>query len=153
MAPNGMILMIWGPVSIRRNDLHALSQSGVLAKWAAVMVPGTAAYYLYGDSIYPWRTHLRSRHGAPAGPLHREDKAMSSCRQLIENGFGLMDIFWLYLTNKQKLMAGFPVKEIFFCKALFTNIYLLFYEGQTSTRFSCLPGVGDSENWLAQYMA
>ena len=50
MAPNGMILMIWGPVSIRRNDLHALSQSGVLAKWAAVMVPGTAAYYLYGDS-------------------------------------------------------------------------------------------------------
>jgi hypothetical protein len=90
MAPNGMILMIWGPVSIRRNDLHALSQSGVLAKWAAVMVPGTAAYYLYGDSIYPWRTHLRSRHGAPAGPLHREDKAMSSCCQLIENGFGLM---------------------------------------------------------------
>ena len=47
-------------------------------------------------------------------------------------------------------MAGFPVKEIYFCKALFTNIYLLFYEGQTSTRFSCLPGVGDSEHWLAQ---
>jgi len=63
MAPNGMILMIWGPCTVRRNDLHALAMSAVLQKWSAAMIPGHVLYVLYGDSIYPWRPELRFHNG------------------------------------------------------------------------------------------
>jgi hypothetical protein len=141
MGPNGMILLIWGPCSVRHNDLYALDRSGVLGKWGAVMVPGLRHYVLYGDSIYPWRQYLRSRHGAPVGPLHVEDMAMSSCRQLIENGFGLADILFPYLSNPSaiKLMRGFPVRELYFSKMLFANFYIMLNHGQTSARFGLQP--------------
>jgi hypothetical protein len=116
MGPDGMILFIWGPASARRNDLYALDKSGILAKWAAVMVPGHAHYVMYGDSIYPLRQHLRSRHGAAAGILKLEDQAMSSGRQSIENGFGLADSLFPVFSNPRriKLMSGMPVRDIYF---------------------------------------
>lgn len=38
MGPDGMALFIWGPASVRRNDLYALDKSNILLKWAAAMV-------------------------------------------------------------------------------------------------------------------
>ena len=38
VGPDGMILFMWGPTSVRHNDLFALDRSGILAKWAAGMV-------------------------------------------------------------------------------------------------------------------
>jgi hypothetical protein len=141
MAPNGMILMIWGPCSCRHNDLYSLDKSGVLDKWMKAMPTGHQIYLLYGDSIYPWRPGLRSRHGAPVGDLHKQDVAMSSCRQLIENGFGLADTEFPYLStpSSMKIMSGMPIKELYFCKMYLTNLLLCLYEGQTSLRFACSP--------------
>ena len=149
MGADGMTLFVWGPASVRRNDLFALGKSQILVKWAAVMVPGVSAYVLYGDSIYPLRTHLRSKHGAVAGPLKLEEDSMNSCRVSIENGFSLADQLFPFLSwpSNIKLMSGTPVREIYLCKYLFTNMYSCLYGNQSSGRFALNPPT------LESYMA
>jgi hypothetical protein len=96
---------------------------------------------MYGDSIYPWRPYLRSRNGAPAGQLLIDDHAMSSVRELIEHGFGAADQLWPWLSDPSslRLMSGFPVQSIYFCKMYFTNLYLCLYHGLTTDRTGVQP--------------
>jgi hypothetical protein len=62
--PNGMTADIWGPLSLRRSDLWMLRQSNLNARLRHCQrfVPAIHQKCTYGDSIFPWNSHIRSNH-------------------------------------------------------------------------------------------
>ena len=90
-APNGMTMWVYGPGSLRQNDLWMIGRSGLNIVMMIIQtrlgIPDALHKLIYGDSIYVWMTHVRSRHGVYGTPNQRaEDKAMSAC--------SLRDYFW-----------------------------------------------------------
>ena len=60
--PNGMNFYVWGPVSIRHNDLYTYSRSEVNENLCRLQAGEQRQYKAYGESAYYPDTHLRTRH-------------------------------------------------------------------------------------------
>jgi hypothetical protein len=141
-APDGFTIASYGPLSTRRNDLDPLRKSGVNDKFAALQVGIPQQYVMYGDGIYPQKSHLRSRHNVPTGPLRVQDVAMASCRESIEWHYGQADSLFKYMTNPRRLQIKdqhMPLKELYFCRLLLRNCHVSLYHNQTSQKFDCVP--------------
>jgi hypothetical protein len=140
-GPNGLTLQAFGPASMRQNDLWVVSRSGLnndLARVQAAIVPAHAQKVVYGDSIYVWMTHVRSRHGDGGTPQQlSEDRALSSCREAIEHNYGEADQLFPYMSYKPnlKVASNQPLGDIYFTKLLFRNLYVCLYGNKTSARF------------------
>jgi hypothetical protein len=152
-GPNGMCLHIWGPSSMRHNDLWCLNESGVNTKFAAVQehLPPENQKSMYGDGIYPIRSHLTSRHHNPVNlQQESENKAMNSCRESIEHDYGQGHELFPFLNYNAnlKLASGTPVAEIYFAKDLFRNLHVTLYSNVTGSRFKNV-----STPTLEQYLA
>lgn len=61
--PCGLSGDMWGPGACRHNDLWLLLESDINNKMAEAQEGNRLQYFMYGDAIYPRRSHLRSRHG------------------------------------------------------------------------------------------
>jgi hypothetical protein len=132
-----MTMNAFGPASLRHNDLWMVGRSGINGVMAHIQMGRLLQKLIYGDSIYVWMTHLRSRHGNGGTPREQaEDKALSSCRQLIEHNYGESDQLFPYLTYKHnlKILAGTPLGSIYFTKLLFRNLYVCLYGNKTWER-------------------
>jgi len=81
--PNGMNFHVWGPVSVRHNDLYTLSHSNVNDLLRDVQLGRDRQYKIYGDSAYYPDTHMRCRHDYDDLTYReiKENKAMPSCRE------------------------------------------------------------------------
>jgi hypothetical protein len=143
-SPDGMTMHAYGPGSMRHSDLWFLGRSGINTKFAILQahLPANRQKKMYGDSIYPFMSHLRSRHGPNnATPQQRsEDLALSSCRETIEHSYGEASQLFPYLNYHEKLkISNQPVGAIYFTKLLFRNMYNCLYHNNTSKRFRCPP--------------
>jgi hypothetical protein len=146
----------WGPVSMRENDIWMANHSTINGKLAAAQHSNAKQFFAFGDSIYVPDTHIRRRHGAAEGhpnkdQLDREDHALNSVREFVENHFGQLDQLFPYTCSKMhnKIGSTMPIKEISFCRALLRNCHVCLYENQTSKRFGLEPP--SLENYFSYY--
>ena len=98
---HGFTIDLFGPTSVRKNDLKLLANSHINARVAALY----GIFCLYGDSIYPRMSNLKSawkqRNQTPQQKL--ENKTMKSVRISIEWSYGAVSNLFHYLRNIDKL--------------------------------------------------
>lgn len=148
-TPDGLTMFIYGPTSLRHNDLHSLLHSNINTEMYFVQrhMPGIQHKLMYGDSIFPWRTHLRARHNAPAGDADKRkkdiiDRAMSSGRQMVEHHYGEAGNLFPFMRYKYKIkIQKMNLKGLYIGKMLLRNMYVCLYGNKTSKRFECTPPV------------
>ena len=136
---------LWGPGSCRHSDIWFLLESDINNRMAAIQEGHDLQYFMYGDAIYPWRTHLRSRH-APHGAVNAppefraQDRGMTACREAIEWSFQEADLLFPFMTYKEKMkVRGILLREIYFTKSLLRNCYNCLYHSKASKYFGCTP--------------
>lgn len=149
--PNGMNFHVWGPVSIRRCDLFTLSASDINELIANLQVGDLYQFVMYGDSIYPWDTHLRARHVGDNLTARQilENRMMSSCRETIEWDYGNVGYMWKLLDYKHGLkIRTMPIGKLYLTAMILRNAYVTMNGCQTSTFFRLLPP--SFFDWVAQ---
>jgi hypothetical protein len=147
-APDGLALFCWGPVSIRHNDLYMLWHSALndhVFQAQAHVLPVGMRKVMYGDSIFPWRSCLRSPFHASAVAANKVwkdkvDKAMSSARECVEHHYGEADMQWPFMAYSAKLkIVNMDLASLYTCKMLLRNFHVCLYGNLTSERFKCRP--------------
>ena len=134
-------------MSIRHNDLFMLWNSSANEEvfQAQLNVLANARKVMYGDSIFPWRSCLRARHGANAQDPQkawkdRVDKSMSSARELVEHHYGEADSYFPFMSYSKKLkVVNMDLASLYTCKVLLRNFYPCLYGNKTPERFNCQP--------------
>ena len=124
--PNGMNFSVYGPISIRHNDLYALNLSDYNAKLVAAQQGLPFQYVTYGDSAYivVHDSHIRARHSYAVNTPREilENRAMSSCREVIEWDYGDVGTTWAFVDYKKGLkIRKMPVGAIYLCAMLLRN--------------------------------
>jgi DDE superfamily endonuclease len=117
-APCGMTMYASPGESSRHSDLRWLSESGINTKLETVQVNNGGEpddlYMMYGDSIFPWLSCLRSRYRGQHLNAREviENKIMSSCRQSIEWHYGEIKMLFPFVdySNKQQICYLLYVK-------------------------------------------
>jgi hypothetical protein len=81
--PNGMNFHVWGPISIRHNDLNSLYDSEINRLIVELQLGNNLQWVIYGDSafIYVPDSHVFARHNNNPNSVRHilENRAMSSC--------------------------------------------------------------------------
>lgn len=79
---------VYGPVSVRNNDLFTLNKSRINEKIRALQADCALQFVIYGDSAYAilWDSHIRARHQYENLSAREvlENRRLSSCREAIE---------------------------------------------------------------------
>jgi hypothetical protein len=132
---------MWGPCSLRRNDLFALRMSRIVARFRAVQVGNRRQYIIMGDSAYKKQSHITSYHNVNDQLPYRRwwNLQMKRLRVSIEWDYGYTATMFKYVAskNKLKLLSGEIVTEIYTVATLLRNIHAGYYGSQTSNYFEC----------------
>ena len=148
-APDGMTMFCYGPSSIRHNDLTLLHDSGIDREIGVVeyaqgrLLP--MHRLMYGDAIFPWRNHLRSRHNASVADARKVwkddcDESLSSARMLVENHYAQANMLFPFMSYEPKLkVLNMNLAALYTVKVLFRNMHVCMNENLTSQRFNCVP--------------
>jgi hypothetical protein len=151
--PNGMNAHIWGPCSVRHNDLWTLGQSNLNDVVAGPQAGLPIQYVIYGDSAYMhlYESHIRARHNYDPLTAREsiENRIMSSLRETIEWDYGDIGKYfpivdWKLLLKLRKM----PVGDICITAMIMRNALNTLKPGQTAQYFSCHPPTLDQ--WLSQ---
>ncbi len=104
---------------------------------------------MYGDSIYPRLSHLRSgwRNANPA--RQAENKSYAKIRISIEWNYGLTANLFGYLRNFQKLkiLGGSNVHKVYTVCTILRNCHVALYGSETSEYF----GIEIERDMLEKY--
>ena len=98
--------------------------------------------YGYGDSIFPWRSHLRSNHkgGNLTDQQRKEDWGMKKVRISVEWNYGeTSQLFPFVDYNKNIKIQKMAYAKIYFCAAFLRNCHNFLYPNITSQYFDMLP--------------
>jgi hypothetical protein len=142
---------VWGPVSVRHNDLYSLGASNINDVIAQLQVGEEKQYVIYGDSAYPYDTHLRSRynHENNTARQNLENRCMSSCRECIEWDYGNVGTMWKFIDYKKGLkMRQMRVARTYLVAMILRNAYNTLNGGLTSKYFACRPP--SFSDWVSQ---
>ena len=132
---HGFTIDLFGPTSVRKNDLKLLANSHINARVAALY----GLFCLYGDSIYPRMSNLKSawkqRNQTPQQKL--ENKTMKSVRISIEWSYGAVSNLFHYLRNldKLRLLRSEHLKRVYTVCHLLRNCHVALYGGIESNYF------------------
>ena len=92
---HGFTIDMFGPTSLRRNDLFLLGKSRLIHRLTELFAGENIPYSVYGDSIYPHLPHLlsswRSVNGITAEQA-QENNAYKSVRISIEWNYGVTSV-------------------------------------------------------------
>ena len=144
MLANGMDLNVFGPLSVRRNDLTALDKSDIEAKIRALFDFNELWYLIFGDSAFMVSDMMATSESYPG-------RGMSSVRESIEWSYKDVKQLWKYCDYKHILqLRKQPVAKIFFVCLLLRNIYVTVHGSQTSDYFTMMPPT--LEEWTSQGM-
>jgi hypothetical protein len=140
--PNGMTADMWGPRSLRRNDLQLLSWSKLNERMGDCLEFSDILYLIYGDSIFPQLRYIRSSHKGDrlSDRLKFENKIMKKVRVSIEWHYGHLAILFPFIDYKRNVkILQQPCEMIYFAASLLRNCHCALYGNQTSRYFSCNP--------------
>ncbi len=138
---HGFTIDMYGPTSVRRNDLRLLGLSRINERMAAMQVGGEPVTG-YGDSIYPHFSHMRScwRVGG-VGALDEDEvvdnDSYKSVRISIEWNYMNTSNLFRYLKNLNKLrvMKSTVVCKIYIVCTILRNCHIALYGGISSNYF------------------
>jgi hypothetical protein len=141
---HGFTVDMFGPTSVRRNDLKLLADSHINARIRALQpereIGVESAIGMYGDSIYPRLSHLRSawRNKDKTPTQKAENKAMKSVRISIEWSYGATSNLFHYLRNidKCKVMRSIHLTKVCMACCLLRNCHVALYGGIESNYFN-----------------
>jgi hypothetical protein len=113
----GMTVDLYGPHSLRRNDLKLLRLSRLNQRLRELQVNSEIQLSIYGDSIYPRLSHLHSswRHAGATQWQKEENKAYTKVRVSIEWNYMVTSNLYNYIRNynKLKLLGSNKVSKIY----------------------------------------
>lgn len=138
---NGMDLHVWGPLSVRQNDLTTLARSEIEEKVRELQadVPPGLKKKVYGDSAYFNSDVL----------CIGEGRGMSSVRESIEHSYKDVKAQWKICDWEIAMkLRGQPVAHIMFVCLMLRNIYVTLNGSQVSEYFNLNPPT--LEEWTAQ---
>jgi hypothetical protein len=146
VLPNGMTCDMFGPKSLRNNDLILLRDSTINERMYNVQmhVPEQLQKKFYGDSIFPWLSHIRSKipeYRLPDGEAEAINSAMKKVRISVEWSYwSVISIFeFLNYRSNIKIRENPNINEIYFVATFLTNCHNCLHPNQTSEYFGMLP--------------
>jgi hypothetical protein len=124
----GMTMDLYGPYSLRKNDLKLLTFSNINGRLRDLQKGAPEQLTMYGDSIYPRLSHLKSswRRGGDADWKKAENKAYTKVRISIEWNYGATGNLYGYLSNhsKLKLLSSNVVSKVFTVATILRNCHV-----------------------------
>jgi hypothetical protein len=134
---HGFTIDLYGPTSVRRNDLKLLADSHINARVRALQPErpedGPPMVGMYGDSIYPRMSNLRSawKHKNQTRGQKLENKVMKSVRISIEWSYGAISNLFHYLLNldKLKVIRSNHLTHVYMVCSLLRNCHIALYGG------------------------
>jgi hypothetical protein len=140
-APDGLIVLMFGPINGSRHDSYMLSVSGLLVQLRDMMpLEDGTIYCLYGDPAYPINDYIFGGYrNAPEGSEQAEfNTRMSKLRICVEWSFGEITKYFKFLnfTESMKVFL-YPVAQYYIIAAFFTNIHGIVYGNETGKYFNC----------------
>jgi hypothetical protein len=144
VLPNGMTGDLWGPCSVRHNDLYTLRESGLNARVAACQQGRPLQFCMYGDGIFPYASHLRSKHVNPNGLTPRqtaENNAMTKVRIAVEWDYGVIAGLFPFLNHSLniKIRQHPNLPKTYTVATLLKNAHVCLYGSQVASYFNLTP--------------
>ena len=128
---NGLTMDMYGPHSLRRNDLYLLRESKINNLMKAL-----TELYIFGDSAYTTQSNITSywaKEHLPNG-FEKWNSAMKSVRISIEWNYGYTASLFKYLgdTDKLKVMQSETIAKVYTVATLLRNFRVILRGGQSS---------------------
>jgi len=151
--PNGMNYHCWGGFSVRHNDLYSLRHSDINEITATAQAGQLLQYFIYGDSAYCslQNSHIRARHDYALNTMREnlENRALSSCREIIEWDYGDVGKIFPLVDYKRVLkLRSMPIKQMYLTAMILRNAFNTLQPNETSQYFNVPPPT--LEEWLRQ---
>eukprot|EP01040_Poterioochromonas_malhamensis_P006982 gene6983-7532_t len=143
----GMTVDMFGPTSLRRNDLALLRDSSIHNRIASIQEGNERQLIMFGDSIYLNNTHLKSYCND-----ENFNKDMKATRISIEWNYSVSANLFNYIANyrKLRLLESNVVSKIYTVVTLFRNFHIACYGGQTSNYFDLVVPIDMLERYIKQ---
>jgi len=149
---HGITCHLFGPLSLRHNDLHLLGESGILMKLKELFIGSQQLVTIFGDSAYPQQDFIRSYIPPELSSRHQKEhnRKMKSVRETIEHNYALTKNLYRFLSRieKLKILNGGPVLKVYTVCTLLRNCHVMLYGSETSQYFNIIL---DSQNLLEKY--
>ena len=130
----GITVDICGPTSLRRSDLHLLTESAINARVALMQADDNEQFCIFGDSAYPRLTHLESYHDHSRAWISAMKKVRISIEWNYATTAGLFK--YIALPWKLKLLGGPNVAKVYTVCTILKNCHAILYGCQTSNYFN-----------------
>jgi len=136
---NGMDFQLYGPLSVRRNDLTVLAKSKLEEKLEELQENGAVQFKVHGDSAFVDSAVIGTGGG----------RGMASVRETSEWSFKDVKALWAYIDFSGELkLRQQPVAKIMFACFLLRNTYVSIHASQISEYMVMQPP--PFEHWTAQ---
>lgn len=142
---HGMTIDIFGPTSLRRNDLVLLRESDVNGRLSEVLKyekvdANDVQYIIFGDSAYRKQSHISSYLQAEEEIENYQvwNQRLKKVRISIEWNYGYTATLFKYLSNhdKLKIMESNTVSKVYTVATLLRNLHVGYYGSQSSNYFN-----------------
>jgi hypothetical protein len=147
----GMTMDVYGPTSVRRNDLTLYRLSGINERIGRLSANEEYDYCVFGDSAYGVDTHFRSYIKNSCTSLQKQwNRSMTSVRISIEWNYMATASLWPYVGSKRKLkiLQSTRISRIYITATLLRNFHSCLYGNETSKYF----GYVFPEDFLETYI-
>ena len=134
---HGFTVDMYGPTSLRKNDLTLLRLSNINDRMAEVQWQSDHQYMIFGDSAYKRRSHITSYYVESDELIARWNRRMKRVRISIEWNYGSTASLFKYVCNKRKLkvLQSATVSKIYTVCTILRNLHVGLYGCQSSNYF------------------
>lgn len=140
----GFTIDMFGPTSLRRNDLNLLYQSDINERMNQIQMNNEFQYVIFGDSAYHRQSHLRSYYKADRPEdgvvnFRNWNNSMKKVRISIEWNYGYAAALFKYIQNYRKfqlLKCPKRVARTYTVATILKNLHIGLYGNITSNYFS-----------------
>lgn len=143
VAPDGLIVHLFGPMEGRRHDCALFNASDVLAQLQSLPpAPNGDTYCVYGDLGYALRPTVQIPFGGgnPTAAQRTYNSAMSAARICVEWGYAKVVKYFAFVDFKKNLkLLLSPISAYYFVAVLLTNCHTCLYGSETSSHFDLQP--------------
>ena len=139
----GLTADMFGPTSLRRNDLRLMTQSRINPRLRELQIYSPIQLKVFGDSAYPFLSHLFSYYSG-ANTTSRQKQFnywLKSVRISIEWNYQVTSNLYRYLKNLQKLkvLGSKKCAKIYIVATILRNCHVCLYGSETSNYFKVIP--------------
>jgi hypothetical protein len=140
---HGLTADMYGPMSVRRNDLRLLGDSEIELELEGLQLDWDRKVIIFGDSIYPIGEFLKSYLTNPGNNdrISTHNGAMKSVRISIEWNYATTAALFEYVKDvkKLRLLRKRTTVKIYTVCTILRNCHVCLYGSQSSIYFNIVP--------------